>query len=689
MNRKILMPVLWLFLASITAVAGESWTPDVLKVIPYPNRVEPMAGTFSVSAEPRIYISPDICGADLLRSLVAESMHKVSNTEKSKKKADISLVLTDRSGLSSEAYVLKVSGDGICIEAASETGIFYGVQTLLQVAVQYGWDNIPCMRIEDVPNFRHRGVLIDVARHFFPKEFIMKQLDLMAYYKINRFHWHLVDGTGWRIEIRRYPQLTEKSGWRTHESLEEWEGNGLKFCPSDRPGAYGGYYTQEDIKEVVAYAAERHITVIPEIEMPGHNEEVMSTFPELACDHHIDRPNDLCIGNPETSVFLKNVLTEIFSLFPSEYIHIGGDEAAKNTWGKCSRCRQLMEREGIEDLDGLQSYFIHDIEEFLNSHGKKLIGWDEIMQGGLAPGAVVMSWRGPQYGIEAARMGHDAIMTPIQYCYFNFYQDNPYAHFLSYSGYIPLEKVYSYNPACGDLTPEEKEHILGIQGNLWTEYIPTERQVETMLWPRVLAIAETGWTVPERKSYSRFRANVSVAVEDMYNKGYSPFDIENESGERKEYADTVRHIARGKTVRYIGRYTDEYPGGGDSALTDGLQGGWDCGERWQGYIGGDMDVVIDLEETCTVKDIHANFIQDRFGWFWLPKEVEIHASLDGTVYTLLGKYTNGLSYIRPGFFVRAFGWQGSTEARYIRYIARPDKTNPKTGFIFTDEIIVR
>ena len=663
---------------------------DDFRLIPYPSAIERHSGAFSLPDSPSVYPGMPAKAWDSLSCYLEQSPLHVGTVAEFPENADLRLVVNDDPEADPEAYRLEVTRKGIYIEASSDAGVFYGLQTLFQLKSQYG-RSVPCVVIEDAPYLHYRGLMIDVSRHFFPKEFIMKQLDLMARYKFNRFHWHLVDGPGWRIEIKKYPELTQKAAWRTDESIAEWEQNGLGYADESTPGAYGGYYTQDDIREVVAYAASRHITVIPEIEMPGHNEEVLATFPSLVCaGMDGQRSTDLCIGNPVTYRFFEDVLTEIIELFPSEYIHIGGDEAVKTSWEQCSRCQNLLKEQGLDGVDALQSHLVRHFEKFLLSHGKKLIGWDEIMQGGLSPEATVMSWRGPQYGIEAAKAGHDAIMAPIQYCYFNFYQDSPYAHVLSYSGYIPLEKVYSYNPVPDSLGMEERSHILGIQANLWTEYIPVERQAEMMLWPRALAIAETGWTQPELKSYGRFRDNAVCAVRTLRDCGYFAFDIENEYGERKECADTLRHLAYGKSVTYNLPYTDEYPAAGESALTDGLRGGWDCGDgRWQGFIGDDMDVIVDLGKPQHVHDIHADFIQDRYGWFWMPGSVEIYTSFDNEHFTLLSTLPCNLSFTKEGFFLKTYGWQGDTVARYIRYVARQNHLNPKSGFIFTDEIVVR
>jgi len=662
---------------------------DSIQIIPVPQDIIIKTGVFKISSGTPVYTNMQGKEKAEFLEFIKQSPLQFNEEIQKENSGTLQLLLienTDNKSL--ESYRLQINSSEIKIEAVAGAGIFYGFQTLLQLVQQYGME-IPAMIIDDYPYLRHRGLLIDVSRHFFSKEFIKKQIDMMAYYKMNRLHWHLVDGAGWRIEIKKYPELTGKTAWRPYESLIEWSDNGKQYCSGDTPDAYGGYYTQEDIKEVVEYAARRHITIIPEIEMPGHSEEVLAAFPQLSCAGKPYVNSDFCIGNPETFVFLENVLSEVLELFPSEFIHIGGDEAEKSGWKTCSKCNKLMKQEAFKDVDELQSYMIHRIELFLNAKGRRLLGWDEIMQGGLAPNATVMSWQGEEYGIDAAQRGHDAIMTPINYCYFNFYQDAPNAHTLSWAGYTPLEKVYSYNPVPDSLDIEVRKHILGIQGNVWAEYIPTEENEEYMIWPRALAIAETGWSLPERKSYDRFRRNAVVAVEFLQSKGYNPFDLKKEVGQRKEYNDTIRHLAYQKPVEYKQMYTYEYTAGGKTALTDGLQGSWGPDDnRWQGFISNSMDIIIDMQAETEIQSIEATFMQDGFGWYWMPKEVEIYTSPDNKNFTLLATVKNDIPFNKTGFFLKKFGWNGKANGRYIRYIARPDKDNKKVGFIFVDEVIV-
>ncbi|WP_321333301.1 family 20 glycosylhydrolase [uncultured Bacteroides sp.] len=663
---------------------------DSLHLIPVPQEIILGKGSFHITANTQVYTNLKRAEKARILDFIKQSQLQLDKKGKKSTPGTLQLLLIKDNSKSPEAYSLQISSSGIKIKATAGVGIFYGLQSLLQLINQYGKENIPVLTINDSPYLQYRGLMIDVSRHFFSKEFIEKQLDMMAYYKINRLHWHLVDGAGWRIEIKKYPELTRNAAWRPYENLVEWSDKNKLYCTKDTVGAYGGYYTQKDIKEVVKYASERYITIIPEIEMPGHSEEVLAVFPQLSCKGKPYTGGDFCVGNPETFVFLKNVLTEVMKLFPSEYIHIGGDEAGKKNWVACDKCRNLMKKEGMKNVDELQSYMIHRIEKFLNSKGRRLLGWDEIMQGGLAPNATVMSWRGEEHGVEAVKNKHDAIMTPIKYCYFNFYQDAPYSQPLSWAGYTPIEKVYSYNPVPDSLSLEEKKNILGIQANMWTEYIPTEENAEMMIWPRLLAIAETGWSLPEKKSYKRFRENALEAVDFLKSEGYKPFELKNEVGERKEYSDTIHNLAFGKHVEYKQLYNLEYPAGRETALTDGLQGGWSPDDnRWQGFLGNDMDVVIDLGSDQLVHTVYATFMQDSFGWYWMPKEVEIYASADNKDYKLLTTVKNDIPFTQTGFFLKKMGWEGAAPMRYIRYVAKPDKENKNTGFLFVDEVTVK
>ena len=426
-----------------------------------------------------------------------------------------------------EGYQLDVTPGGIDLRAGSPDGLFYGMQTLRQL---YAGGEVPCVSIRDNPRFGYRGLHLDVSRHFFSKEEVMKLLDVMSFYKLNTLHMHLTDAGGWRIEIDKYPKLTSETAFRTESDWRKWwDGRDRKYLPEGTPGAYGGYYTKEDIREIVKHAASKHINIIPEIEFPGHSEEVLMAYPELSCSGKPYQNGDFCIGNELSFTFMEDVLAEVIDLFPSEYIYVGGDEAGKSAWKKCPKCQALMKEKGMKNVDELQSYMIHRAEEFLNSKDRKLIGWDEILEGGLAPEATVMSWRGEDGGIKSARMGHDVVMTPGNYMYLDFYQADPKTQPYAIGGYTPIKKVYSYDPVPADsLTVEECRHILGVQANTWTEYIQTPEHLEYMMFPRALAVAEIGWTSQELRTWEDFKPRMNAHISKLQGMGIRTFTLSDE-----------------------------------------------------------------------------------------------------------------------------------------------------------------
>ena len=601
----------------------------------------------------------------------------------------LTLRIDPRRVAAEEGYTLEVTPRRINVEARSEAGAFYALQTLLQLAGKQtdGSWRIPCCRVEDAPRFPYRGIMLDVSRNFQSKEFVLKQLDAMARFKFNRLHFHLTDGAGWRLEIKRYPRLTEFAAWRPYRTWLDWWSADRHYCEASDPQAHGGFYTQEDIREIVEHARRLHITVIPEIEMPGHSEEVLAAYPELSCAGKPYVDSEFCPGNEQTFEFLEGVLTEVMELFPSEYIHIGGDEAGKGAWKSCPKCQARMKAEGIADVDGLQSYLVHRIERFLNDHGRRLLGWDEILDGGLAPNATVMSWRGAEGGLKAIRAGHDAIMTPGEYCYLDYAQDAPFTQPLSIGGYTPLRNVYSFEMSFPELTPEEQARLLGVQANLWTEYIPTPEHVEYMLYPRVLAIAEAGWSLPERRDYDDFRRRALGAVEWLREEGYNPFDLEHEYGERPESLEPKEHLARGKRVEYRTPWHEKYAAAGETTLTDGMIGGWTYGDRrWQGFLNSDVDVTVDLEEPTEVHYVGLTFMQSKGPYVWVPSEVEIYASQDGEHFERLTTVRNDISTECPDLLFKTFAYTGRTSARYLRCVARSNGT--PGGWLFLDEIVV-
>ncbi|MBS5770311.1 family 20 glycosylhydrolase [Bacteroides sp.] len=676
-------------------VLGMCLTAHSLKaqsVIPVPLKMEQGTGCFLLSENTKLYINLQGLEAQLLENCLQALPVHLKKGKKKDTQNMLSLLITEKNHQlpSPESYTLSVTPQQILIRATSGAGLFYGVQTLLQLAQPSGAGSysIASVEIEDTPRFAYRGLMLDVSRHFSTKEFIKKQIDALAYYKINRLHLHLTDAAGWRLEIKKYPLLTEFAAWRTDPTWKQWWNGGRKYVRFDAPGACGGYYTQDDIREILEYARQHYITVIPEIEMPSHSEEVLAAYPQLSCSGEPYKNSDFCVGNEETFTFLENVLTEVMELFPSEYIHIGGDEAGKSAWKTCPKCQKRMKDEHLANVDELQSYLIHRIEKFLNNHGRHLLGWDEILQGGIAPNATVMSWRGEEGGIAAVTSGHRAIMTPGAYCYLDSYQDAPYSQPEAIGGYLPLKKVYSYNPVPASLTAEQAKLVYGVQGNLWVEYIPTPEHVEYMIYPRILALAETAWSAPERKSWPDFHTRALSAVADLQAKGYHPFDLKKEIGSRPESLQPVSHLALGKKVIYNSPYSSHYPAQGNTALTDGIRGDWTYGDgSWQGFISDNrLDVTIDMEKETSIHSVTAAFMQVVGAEVFLPETVVISISDDGTHFTELRKQHFEVSKETPIRFTD-ISWQGEAKGRYVRYQAQAG--SEFGGWIFTDEIIVK
>ncbi|MFO7888818.1 MAG: family 20 glycosylhydrolase [bacterium] len=527
MNQKIIISFIILGLSVLGMIQCSKKQQNDVSIIPKPVHSSIKKGNFIISPDTKIVIDSASAkiryAVDFFNNLLAKSSNYRLNvvTLEDKKVEDNTIVCTTKEGgseLGAEGYTLSVKKNGIHIKANTAKGIFYGIQTLRQLlpvemeaSIQsenrQEW-SVPLVKIKDEPRFPYRGMHLDVCRHFMPKEFIKKYIDYIAMHKMNTFHWHLTEDQGWRIEIKKYPRLTEIGAWR-----EETLKGDLNNLPRKFDGKrYGGYYTQEEIKEIVAYANSRFVTIIPEIEMPGHSLAALAAYPEISCT---GGPFEVrttwgisqdvyCAGKEKTFKFLENVLSEVIELFPSRYIHIGGDECPKERWKNCPDCQTRIRENNLKDEHELQSYFIQRIEKFLNSKGRFLIGWDEILEGGLAPEATVMSWRGMEGGIAAAQQGHDVIMTPTSHCYFDYYQGEPDFEPKAIGGYTPLKKVYSFNPIPDILSEKEKRHILGAQGNVWTEYISGPDQVEYMAIPRMAALAEVVWSPPEKREWHDF-----------------------------------------------------------------------------------------------------------------------------------------------------------------------------------------
>lgn len=532
-HMKNLKPLFLSCLLTLSFVAFGQKNENLYNIVPVPKSIEAKSGKFTFTTGTKLYVPFAFDGgrfkasaellAERLRSTAGVTIELVDlATLKAMPTSGIMFTPPQYEGIAKDGgYRLSIDSKLMILEAPSSQGIFYGLQTLMQLmpASVYGSEKVadtaevPCCNIEDAPRYKYRGLMLDVGRNFFPVSFVKKFIDLLAMHKMNTLHWHLTEDQGWRIEIKKYPRLTtvgsiRKESMVGHYREQKWDGK-----------PYGGFYTQDEIKEVVKYAESRFVTIIPEIEMPGHSVAALAAYPWLSCDstkkYEVSTTwgvmNDVYCPSERTFKFLEDVLTEVIALFPSKYIHIGGDECPKDAWKKSAFCQELIKKENLKDEHGLQSYFIQRIEKFLNSKGRSIIGWDEILEGGLAPNATVMSWRGVKGGIEAAKQKHDVVMSPSTHWYLDYYQaDSTVLQPRAIGGYNPLSKVYSFDPTPAEFTAEQAKYIIGGQGNLWSEYIKTPEHMEYMAFPRGAAIAEVLWSPKEKKNLEDFQKRWSV-----------------------------------------------------------------------------------------------------------------------------------------------------------------------------------
>ncbi|MFN8207245.1 MAG: family 20 glycosylhydrolase [Bacteroidales bacterium] len=562
MRKLYLLPVLLLVL--LTACKQQEKT---ISIIPVPVSLEPGQGSCLLKADAVILCQDTLLTnectyfADRLKLEYGLDLPVFGSV---KDGAGVVIDVAVSSSLKqAEGYSLEVTPARIVLRGADASGVFYGMQTLFQLLPASGnLLSIPAVLITDYPRFGWRGLHLDVCRHFYGTEFIKRYLDLMARHKLNTFHWHLTEDQGWRIEIKKYPKLTEIGAWRADREDQPWnEREPLR--PGEKP-TYGGFYTQEQIRDIVAYAQKLHITIVPEIEMPAHAVAALAAYPELSCTGkkmdvipggYWPITHIYCAGNEKTFEFLENVLLEVMDLFPSTYIHIGGDEAAKEEWEKCPKCNKRMKTEKLASVQELQSYFIKRMEKFLVAHNRRLIGWDEILEGGLAPEATVMSWRGISGGIAAAQQDHEVVMTPSTHMYFDYYQGlggEP----LAIGGYLPLDSVYSFEPLPVQLDSSKHKYIRGVQANVWTEYIATENHVEYMAYPRACAMAEIGWSPMEKKDYAGFMLRMKDHYDRMDKWGihYRQPDIDGLPGDTLKvtagYQAVLTNPRNGGEIRY-------------------------------------------------------------------------------------------------------------------------------------------
>lgn len=769
--KKILcISVLWV-IACQPPKKEVVFSENDLNVIPRPQSLTLGKGSFRFTKE-TVFVS-DISLTATAR-LFTEQFERASGIKLPIKKEAVTtnyIALVVDKSLPKEGYSLVVQPDRISIVAADYNGALYALETLRQLLpkefesttpVKTDWA-VPAVTITDVPQYAWRGLMLDVSRHFFPKEYILKTLDRMAMLKLNTFHFHLVDNEGWRIEIKKYPKLTEVGAWRVDQEDKLWDertpNSANAFAnPATAPKKYGGFYTQEDIKEIVAYASARGITVIPEIEMPAHAMSAIAAYPELSCHKRpIGVPSGAvwpitdiyCAGQEETFTFLEDVLTEVMELFPSKYIHVGGDEATHTEWKKCLKCQARMKDHHLKDVHQLQSYFIKRINDFLVSKGRTLVGWDEIMDGGLANNAVVMNWRGIEVGKKALEQGNPVVLTSD--CYIDNYQGLPDYEPQANGGYLPLKKLYHYSLEKENLSPALQKNILGTQANLWAEHVGSTEHSEYMLFPRLLALAEISWTTDNLKNWDNFinRTQAFMKRLDVMKVNYARSmyqvvpTVENQKGNiflkldceipnadiRYALGDTpiekatkyhqpiglnrsttfkatvfsgkatntistgevTFHKAINKKVSYSPLYHKSYQGQGEATLTNVVRGSKNFHDgQWLGWLGDDVTLTLDLEQATEVREVRIGVMDAQASGIYFPVKFMVSLSNDGKNYREVATH-NEPCVVRGKATLKDFVLKFSpTEARYIKLTLKNVKTPPKGGdaWLFIDEILV-
>ncbi len=691
-----------------------------INIIPQPVNLQLKEGVFIIDANTGINFTTTDSELQAAALFLSSSIKNVSgyNLTINKSKAkNIQLRRIKNEIIGKEGYQLHVSSSSIIIAANTREGIVYGIQSLLQTLPQVRTNavlSVPAMEVTDYPRFAWRGMHLDVSRHFFSPEMVKEYINLLASYKINTFHWHLVDDQGWRIEIKKYPKLTGVGAWRVDQTDKVW-GDRPQAKPGEEP-TYGGFYTQEQLKEIVVYAKERAVTIVPEIEMPGHVASAISAYPELSCTqkpqlsltggNYTGMSSNYCAGNDKVFSFLQDVLTEVFNIFPSAYIHLGGDEVDKSPWKTCSRCQARIKDEHLKNEEELQSYFMKRMERFLISKGRKMIGWDEILEGGLAPEATVMSWRGESGGIQAARMHHKVVMTPGSPLYFDTYQAGPEGEPLSIGGFNTLKKVYGYEPIPAELNAEEANYVLGAQANVWTEYITTAEHLEYMVLPRMLALAEVVWTPKEKKNWDNFnqrlqqhfkgfeqrglhfspgnftvdikpsvqdgKLTVHLSTEILNGEIYYTTDGSLPTAASKKYSSSmiidssivlkaatvkngkvlgvkpaeqsfVMHRAIAAPVVYTNPVSKYYMADGPNSITDGVRGTKAVGKYWHGFSGKDVIATVDLGSEKSIEKITMGFLQNYRDWIFMPQWVKFEVSVDSKNFTEIKTVNNPVS----------------------------------------------
>ena len=764
---------IWILLIFAPLFAFSQQASNPFNIIPLPQNIEARKGTFTLKKDTRIYTPEGLADWELptqyfmAMAATSTSYRLISQPFKKFKEAKSNSIyfVQDASILSDEGYSLEVKANAVIIRAKTAAGAFYGVQTLRQLLpIEFGGTHsfgvvkwvAPACFIQDAPRFEYRGMHLDVGRHFFQPVFVKKYIDMLAMHKLNTFHWHLTEDQGWRIEIKKYPALQNISACRKETLIGHYNDSpqrydGKKYC---------GFYTQREIKDIVEYARKRFVTIIPEIEMPGHSLAALSAYPELGCT---GGPYEaatkwgvfedvFCAGNEKTFAFLDDVVAEVCELFPSTYIHIGGDECPKTRWEACEKCKKRMKDEGLKDAHELQSYFIRRMEKTLALHNRKIIGWDEILEGGLAPTATVMSWRGTEGGIAAAKAGHDAIMTPGSHCYFDHYQSDPSIEPVAIGGLTTLEKAYSYEPIPEGLSPEAAKHIIGAQGNVWTEYMPKSEQVEYMAFPRACALAEVVWSPKGTRSWPDFSRRIQPHLNRLDASGLkfarSFYDVTASFADSKvtlkanDAALEIRYTTDGKppspnsskygspipitktttlkagvfskgkplgkavSVQYtihkaisksytLPQKPEQYTGGDLYALTNGITGSLKTWNNWVGLVNHDMDPVIDFGQPMAFSKVSFSFMNAKSSWIWPAKGAEVYLSEDGTNFKLLSSKTIDADALEGSTVENVVLETPNAKGRYLKLVVKGYGIIPKNypganngSWLFVDEVVV-
>jgi len=644
-------PLLILSLIALLASACTKTIPQAYyDIIPSPKEIQHNdMKPFVLGSDTKVYYEHGLQReAQFLSEYVNDILQISLNIEEHLNQSDgIVLKLSPEDFDHAEAYEINITPKQVTIKGADAAGEFYGIQTLrksLPVGEAAAKVAMPCGTIRDWPNYAYRGMHLDPCRHFISLDSVKVYLDMMALHNMNQFHFHLSDDQGWRIEIKKHPELTEKGAYRKNTVIGH-NSNIYDSIP------HGGFYTQDELRDLVKYAAERHINIIPEIDLPGHMQAALACYPQMGCT---GGPYEvwcrwgvsdevLCAGNEEAMLFAEDVLNEVMDVFPSPYIHIGGDECPKVRWRQCPKCQAKIKQLGIKGdsrfsaEDYLQSYVMNRMAKVVESRGRQVIGWDEIMEGDVSGSAVIMSWRSTESGIDAARKGHDVIMVPTSHLYFDYYQSDDIAHEpLSIGGYIPVERVYSFSPIQDELTAEERSHILGIQANIWTEYIASFKHVQYMALPRMAALSELQWCEPEQRDYEAFtqRCVHMAQLYDLYSYNYAKHIFNPQAN-----IDTIEpNLATHKPIVLREEPADKYAYDGAPTLNDGILGrGIFNSERWLGFCGTPLDAVIDLEQTTEINHVRFRSLTNKGAWIYNPKQVRVLISDDNACFTEAGQ----------------------------------------------------